>query len=407
MKLELQNALVYRDGQIEESSFSCSLAAMEPALEAGRIARSKIGVFPGFCDVHVHLREPGFFYKETIATGTLAAARGGYTDICAMPNLNPVPDSVAHLREQLALIEADAVIGVHPYGAITVGEAGRALADLEGLAPFVAGFSDDGRGVQSTALMEEAMRRAKALCKIIVAHCEEERELRGGVIHDGAYARAHGHRGISSKSEWAAVERDLALVEKTGCAYHVCHVSTKESVALIRQAKAKGLNVTSETAPHYLLLEEGMLEEDGRFKMNPPIRGKADRQALIEGLQDGTIDMIATDHAPHAEEEKAGGLDKSLMGVTGLECAFPVLYTHLVKTGLLPLEKLIAAMADKPRRRFGLPLAESFSVWDLDACGAVEPRTFLSKGKSTPFAGWPVAAECLLTMSGGKIVWQK
>ena len=363
-------------------------------------------VFPGFADVHVHLREPGFSYKETIASGTRAAAHGGYTAVCAMPNLNPVPDSGEHLAVQEAAIAAGAVIHVYPYGAITVGEQGEALADLAALAPRVCGFSDDGRGVQARAMMEDAMVEAKALGKVIAAHCEDNALLHGGYIHDGGYARAHGHKGICSESEWGPIARDLELAAKTGCKYHVCHISTKESVELIRQAKKSGVDVTCETGPHYLVLDDSCLREDGRFKMNPPLRDRSDREALVEGLRDGTIDMIATDHAPHSAEEKARGLAKSAMGVVGIETAFPVVYTYLVKPGLVPLETVVNALTVNPRTRFGLPLGEDFSVWDLEDRYVIDPETFLSLGRATPFAGMEVQGRNLLTVCGGKAVWQ-
>lgn len=363
-------------------------------------------VFPGFADVHVHLREPGFSYKETIASGTRAAARGGYTAVCAMPNLNPVPDSGEHLAVQEAAIAAGAVIHVYPYGAITVGEQGEALADLSALAPRVCAFSDDGRGVQRREMMEAAMVEAKALGKVIAAHCEDNALLRGGYIHDGSYAKAHGHRGICAESEWGPIARDLELAAKTGCKYHVCHISTKESVALIRQAKQSGVDVTCETGPHYLALDDGCLQEDGRFKMNPPLRDRSDREALVEGLRDGTIDMIATDHAPHSAAEKARGLAKSAMGVVGLETAFPVVYTYLVQPGLVPLETVVKALTVNPRTRFGLPLGEDFSVWDLEDRYVIDPETFLSLGRATPFAGMEVQGRNLLTVCGGKVVWQ-
>ena len=363
-------------------------------------------VFPGFADVHVHLREPGFSYKETIASGTRAAAHGGYTAVCAMPNLNPVPDSGEHLEVQEAAIAAGAVIHVYPYGAITVGEQGEALADLAALAPRVCGFSDDGRGVQARAMMEDAMVEAKALGKVIAAHCEDNSLLRGGYIHDGQYARTHGHKGICSESEWGPIARDLELAAKTGCKYHVCHISTKESVELIRQAKKSGVDVTCETGPHYLVLDDSCLREDGRFKMNPPLRDRSDREALVEGLRDGTIDMIATDHAPHSAEEKARGLARSAMGVVGIETAFPVVYTYLVKPGLVPLETVVNALTVNPRTRFGLPLGEDFSVWDLEDRYVIDPETFLSLGRATPFAGMEVQGRNLLTVCGGKAVWQ-
>ena len=366
---------------------------------------SEYVVFPGFCDVHVHFREPGFSYKETIATGSRAAARGGYTAVCTMPNLNPVPDSVENLNVQRRLIEETACIHVYPYGAITVGEQGGVLSDLEGMAPGVVGFSDDGRGVQSDDLMRQAMLRAKALGKPIVAHCEVNSLLRGGYIHDGDYAKSHGHRGICSESEWGQIARDLELVKETGCAYHVCHVSAKESVSLIRKAKAEGLDVTCETAPHYLVMDDSALQEDGRFKMNPPLRGKEDREALIQGIEDGTIDMIATDHAPHSAEEKSRGLEKSAFGIVGIETAFPILYTYLVKTGILSLNKLLELLCVNPRRRFGLPLGTDYSVWNLNAAYPIDPEDFLSKGRATPFAGWQVNGKCIATVCDGKLAY--
>ena len=366
---------------------------------------SEYVIFPGFCDVHVHFREPGFSYKETIATGSRAAARGGYTAVCTMPNLNPVPDSVEHLEVQRRLIEETACIHVYPYGAITIGEQGEALSDLEGMAPDVVGFSDDGRGVQSDDMMRQAMLRAKALGKPIVAHCEVNSLLRGGYIHDGDYAKAHGHRGICSESEWGQIARDLQLVKETGCAYHVCHVSAKESVALIRKAKAEGLDVTCETGPHYLVMDDSDLQEDGRFKMNPPLRGKEDREALLQGILDGTIDMIATDHAPHSAEEKSRGLEKSAFGIVGIETAFPILYTYLVKPGILSLDKLLALLCVNPRRRFGLPLGTDYSIWDLNAAYPIDPEDFLSKGRATPFAGRQVSGKCIATICDGKLVY--
>ena len=364
-------------------------------------------VLPGFCDVHVHFREPGFSYKEKIATGSAAAARGGYTAVCTMPNLNPVPDSVEHLQEQLDIIRRDAAIEVLPYGAITVGERGEQLADLEGMADRVVAFSDDGRGVQSADMMREAMHRAKALDKLIVAHCEDNSLLRGGYIHDGGYAEAHGHRGICSESEWGPIQRDVQLCRETGCGYHVCHISTKESVEIIRRAKADGADVTCETAPHYLLLDDGDLQEDGRYKMNPPLRSREDREALIEGVRDGTIDMIATDHAPHSAAEKARGLEKSAFGVVGLETAFPVLYTGLVKTGVITLERLLELLVINPRRRFRLNLRpDDYSVWDLDAAYTVDPADFLSMGRAAPFEGMRVYGRNLLTVCSGKTVYR-
>ena len=363
-------------------------------------------VFPGFVDVHVHLREPGFIYKETVASGTKAAARGGYTEVCSMPNLSPTPDSMENLKIQLDAIEKDAVIGVHPYGTITVGEKGEQLSDMDVIAPYVIGFSDDGRGVQNDNMMKEAMLTAKKLGKIIVAHCEVNELLRGGYIHDGEYAKKHDHKGICSESEWKQIERDIELIREIGCAYHVCHISTKESVELIRKAKAEGLDITCETGPHYLLLDDSDLQEDGRFKMNPPLRSAADRSALIEGIKDGTIDMIATDHAPHSAEEKSRGLKSSLMGVVGLETAFPVMYTGLVKTGIITLEKLIDLLSTNARKRFNLPLSENdFSVWNLDKKYTVNPDDFLSMGKSTPFAGNEVFGECIMTVRDKKAAY--
>lgn len=381
--------------------------------DAVSIDLHKAVLFPGFVDVHVHLREPGFSYKETIRTGTLAAAHGGFAHVAAMPNLDPVPDCAAALAVQRAIIEKDALVHVHPYGAISVGEKGERLADLNGLAPGVIAFSDDGRGVQSESLMREAMTRCHALGKILAAHCEDNSLLHGGYIHDGAYARAHGHRGICSESEWGPIARDLRLAEQTGCAYHVCHVSTKESVALIRAAKRRGVDVTCETAPHYLTFTDEDLQEDGRFKMNPPLRAREDRDALIEGLLDGTIDMLVTDHAPHSREEKARGLEKSAMGVVGLETSFAASYTALVQTGILPLEKLVDLMHGAPMRRFGCgtELAEGqpadLTAFDLTKTYTVDPETFLTMGRATPFAGCALTGVCKLTMIGGEPVWKE
>ena len=385
--------------------FSVSVSNCLKNEELSVFNSSKYHIFPGFCDVHVHFREPGFSYKETIVSGSLAAARGGYTAVCTMPNLNPVPDSVEHLAQQLALIEDGACIHVYPYGAITVSEKGDALADLEGMAPNIIGFSDDGRGVQSDEMMENAMHRAKALGKMIVAHCEINSLLRGGYIHDGEYAKAHGHRGICSESEWGQIARDLELVRKTGCAYHVCHISAKESVELIRKAKAEGLDVTCETGPHYLVMDDSDLQEDGRFKMNPPLRSREDREALIAGILDGTIDMIATDHAPHSAEEKGKGLEKSAFGIVGIETAFQILYTYLVEPGILSLDKLMALLVTNPRRRFSIPMGCDFSVWDLDEEYTVDPADFLSMGKATPFTGWKVKGKCIATVCDGKLVY--
>ena len=362
--------------------------------------------FPGFADVHVHLREPGFFYKETIKSGTLASARGGFTDVCSMPNLNPVPDSYDNLKLQLDIIEKDAVIGVHPYGSITKGEMGQELSDMEDMAPYVIAFSDDGRGVQSEDMMISAMQKAKSLGKMIVAHCEDNSLLNGGYIHAGEYAAKNGHKGISSESEWKPIERDIELVKKTKCPYHVCHISTKESVELIRRAKADGVDITCETGPHYLLLNDMMLKEEGRFKMNPPIRSEEDRLALIEGIKDGTIDMIATDHAPHSPQEKAKGLKDSLMGVVGIETSFPLMYTNFVKTGIISIEKLMDLMCYNARKRFNIPLNDSFTIWDMESKYTINPDDFVSKGKSTPFEEFEVYGKCLLTVKNNKIVWQ-
>ena len=365
----------------------------------------RYSLFPGFCDVHVHFREPGFSYKETIASGSRAAARGGYTAVCTMPNLNPVPDCLQHLEPQLEKIR-EASIAVYPYGAITRGQQGEKLADMEALAPYVIAFSDDGRGVQDKAMMEQAMLHARDLGKLIVAHCEDNSLLRGGYIHEGAYAKAHGHRGICSESEWGPIARDLELAAKTGCGYHVCHISTKESVDIIRQAKKSGVNVTCETGPHYLVMDDSFLQEDGRFKMNPPLRSPEDREALVKGLQDGTIDMIATDHAPHSAEEKARGLEKSAFGVVGLETAFPVLYTYLVKPGILSMEALLQKLVTNPRQRFGIPMGNDFSIWDLNAQYQVDPSDFLSMGKASPFTGWIVQGRCMATFHKGNAVYQ-
>ena len=354
-----------------------------------RAAEGTLYAFPGFCDVHVHLREPGFGYKETIKTGSEAGRRGGYTALCAMPNLNPVPDSLNTLERELEIIRRDAAIRVIPYGAITQGERGERLSDMAAMAPHVCAFSDDGRGVQDAGMMRAAMETAKSLNKLIAAHCEVNELLQGGYIHDGAYARAHGHRGICSESEWRQIQRDLKLAQETGCGYHVCHISCRESVELIRDAKRSGIDVTCETGPHYLLLDEGDLREEGRFKMNPPLRSPDDREALLQGLCDGTIDMIATDHAPHSAREKSRGLRDSAFGIVGLETAFPLLYTHLVKENIISLETLTDLMAVNPRRRFGIPF-EGGCVWDLEDSYPIDPSTFASMGRATPFEGWTV-----------------
>lgn len=370
------------------------------------VISKKYIIVPGLCDVHVHFREPGFSYKETIASGSAAAAHGGYTAVCTMPNLDPVPDSAEHLQVQLDAIKRGAAIKVLPYGAITVGEKGERLADMEAISDKVCAFSDDGKGVQNDEMMREAMTAAKRLGRIIAAHCEDNSLLFGGYIHDGEYARMHGHRGISSASEYRQIERDLRLAEETGCAYHVCHISTKESVELIRQAKAHGVNVTCETAPHYLVLCDEDMQEDGRFKMNPPLRSREDKKALIEGIKDGTIDMIATDHAPHSAEEKGRGLEKSLMGVVGLETAFPVLYTELVMKNIITLDKLVELMSFKPKDRFGIDTNNDFAVFDISEAYKIDPEDFLSMGRATPFAGREVFGRCLLTVHNEKVVYK-
>lgn len=404
MVIKITNAVSY---DLNAENRSRTIDVSVPCGVVDVPAFDQVAVFPAFCDVHVHLREPGFLYKETVETGTLAAARGGYADVCAMPNLSPVPDSVENITLESDIIARTAVVNVHPYAAITVGERGERLTDMEALAPRCVAFSDDGRGVQDRGLMREAMCRAAALGKIIAAHCEDNSLLNGGYIHDGEYCRSHGHRGICSESEWKPIERDLELARDTGCSYHVCHISTKESVELIRAAKADGVDVTCETAPHYLMLDDSMLSEDGRFKMNPPIRDHSDREALVAGVIDGTIDMIATDHAPHSIEEKSKGLRDSLMGVVGLETAFPVLYTGLVKCGIISLDRLVKMMSSVPRKRFGIHDTEDICVFDLNAKYKIDPGKFLSKGRSTPFEGKEVFGECVMTVHGGKAVWIK
>ena len=402
---------------MQNQNTNSNLAAFAPSVRASVSERlssvdlcafnsPEYAVIPGFCDVHVHFREPGFSYKETILTGSLAAAHGGYTAVCTMPNLNPVPDSKANLKEQLDLIKQDGMIRIFPYGSITIGQKGQQLSDMKGMAPNVIAFSDDGKGVQDREMMKSAMLKAKQLKKIIVAHCEDESLLNGGYIHDGDYAKANSHRGICSESEWKQIQRDLELVKETGCAYHVCHISTKESVDLIRKAKKEGLNVTCETAPHYLIMDDSFLIEDGRFKMNPPLRSPEDREALLEGIKDGTIDMIATDHAPHSKEEKSKGLDGSNFGIVGLETAFPLMYTYLVKEDIISMQKLLSLMVYNPRKRFNIPMGTDFSIWDLRQSYIIEPEEqFQSMGKSTPFASWRVWGKCLATVCDGKLVW--
>jgi len=366
-------------------------------------------VFPGFVDVHTHLREPGFSYKETVKSGTAAAAAGGCTVICSMPNLVPSPFSRENLDRQLEIIERDAKIKVIPYGRIT--KDGEDLADMEDMADSVIAFSDDGIGVQIEEVMRKAMTEAARLGKIIAAHCEDDLLRAGGAIHAGKFAKEHNIPGISSESEWKQIERDIKLAEETGCAYHVCHISTKESVQLIREAKARGVNITCETGPHYLVMDEGDLVDHGNYKMNPPLRSKEDREALIEGVRDGTVDMIATDHAPHSEEEKSKGLEKSLMGIVGLETAFPILYTELVKKGVITLERLVDMMSTIPNERFSAGRGDmfgekgSFTVFSLDSEYEIDPEKFLSMGRNTPFGGRKVFGKCLMTVCDGKIVY--
>ena len=397
MKTIIKNAKIYDNGEFVCKDFSANISSIRDF--------NNLFVFPAFCDVHVHLREPGFSYKETIKSGTLACAKGGYSDVCSMPNLNPVPDSKENLQKQLDIIERDAVINVHPYCAITKGQRGEELTPFEELKNALA-FSDDGRGVQSEELMRKAMIKAKELDKIIVAHCEDNSLLHGGYIHDGEYAKLHNHKGICSDSEFGPIARDLKLAKETGCKYHVCHISTKESVELIRQAKKDGVDVTCETAPHYLVFNDMDLKEDGKWKMNPPIRSEQDRLALIEGIKDGTIDMIATDHAPHSLEEKSKGLEKSAFGIVGIETAFAVMYTHLVKTGIITLEKLIKLMAINPRTRFDIDI-NGYTVWDLEKEFIVSPDNFLSKGRATPFENQKLFGECIMTVVNQEIKYIK
>ena len=421
MRMLLKGGRVYDHGElipmdieITDGIVTARGASILPTPYTDRVFHlNGLSVFPGFVDVHVHLREPGFSYKETIGTGTRACAHGGYTTVCAMPNLNPAPDSDEHLRVQEELIAQHAVIRVLPFASITIGQKGEGeLTDIGGLAPRVCGFSDDGRGVKEADTMREAMLRCKAADSIISAHCEDMSLIpAGGAIHDGEFARTHGIPGIPSESEWGPIVRDVELVRETGCRYHVCHVSTKESVEIIRRAKAEGLDVTCETGPHYLLLCQDDLQDLGRFKMNPPLRDKADQEALIEGLLDGTIDMIATDHAPHSAEEKSRGLAKSAMGVVGIESAFPLMYTCFVKTGRMSLEALMDRMVTAPRKRFrldgGIEVGQKaeITVFDLEAQGTVNPDEFLSLGRATPFEGWEVSGKCRLTICGETIAY--
>lgn len=414
----ITNASVYYKNKFTKANvFVCNglIADISNAVPTGDGLVFDFGgcyLFPGLIDVHVHLREPGFFYKETIETGSMAAAHGGYTTVCAMPNLNPVPDCADHLRQELDIIDRSAKIHVLPYAAITVGEKGEKLAEIDEMLNDVCAFSDDGHGVQNDEMMRSAMAKLAGSGKILAAHCELNELLHGGYIHDGEYCRSHGHKGICSESEWGQIKRDIDLVRETGCNYHVCHISTKESVELIRQAKREGLPVSCETGPHYLTMNDSMLQEDGRFKMNPPLRSADDQKALLEGLLDGTIDMIATDHAPHSAEEKSKGLAGSAMGVVGLETCFPVLYTKLVKENVISLEKLIELMHDNPAKRFSIGSdleagqPADFTVYDLNEKYTVDPESFLTKGRATPFAGWEVYGKCKMTVCGGNIVWQ-
>lgn len=419
-RLILKGGTVVRNGLSERADVAvcdgkiCAIAAEITPVEGDSIVdcTGKI-VVSGLVDLHVHLREPGFSSKETIATGTAAAAHGGFTTVCSMPNLAPAPDSMENLQQQLDLIERDAKIKVLPYATITRNRYGRELVDFAALASHVAGFSDDGSGVQSEEMMRAAMAEAAANNAIIAAHCEVDDLLRGGYIHDGEYARKNGHRGICSESEWRQIERDIELAAEADCRYHVCHISTKESVELIRAAKQRGVKITCETGPHYLTMCDMDLQEEGRFKMNPPIRSAEDRDALVEGLKDGTIDVVATDHAPHTADEKSRGLEKSAMGVVGLETSFAVIYTKLVKTGVISLEKAVEVMAEAPRRIFalggGLSVGEAadIAVFDLESRFTVDPSTFLSMGHSTPFEGWELQGECCLTLVDGRVAYEK
>lgn len=410
MKTLFTNAAIYENYKLSKADFSfdgTTLSRVNSDVCSSTFDNVIDGVFifPGFCDVHVHFREPGFSYKETVKSGSMAAARGGYTAVCTMPNLNPVPDSPENLKLQLDIINSDAKIAVLPYGAITKRELGKELADLEGMSDSVVGFSDDGRGVQSEEMMLLAMQRAKALGKIIAAHCEDNSLLCGGYVHDGEYARANGHRGICSESEWGPIKRDIELLKKSGASYHVCHVSTKESVELIRKAKSEGVDITCETGPHYLIYDDGDLIENARFKMNPPLRSREDKAALIAGVLDGTIDMIATDHAPHSDEEKSRGLEKSPMGVVGLETAFAAMYTKFVKTGIITLERLVELMSERPRERFSINTDKGFTVFDPNEEFTVNPDEFLSMGHATPFDGERLYGKCLLTVYNGKAVY--
>ena len=414
MKMYFKNALIYKDGTFtsvdalfDGNSFNILDHGIADTDIVDCPVYNNCYILPGFCDVHVHFREPGYLYKEDIESGCRAAVHGGYTAVCTMPNLDPTPDSVEHLGVQLNAIEQKANIAVIPFATITKGERGEELSDISAMADKVAGYSDEGRGVQSEDMMLRAMEEVKRCGSIISAHCEDNSLLHGGYIHDGEYARLHGHRGICSESEWRPIARDIELVKKTGCPYHVCHISTKESVDIIRRAKAEGVDITCETGPHYLVFNDMDLEENARFKMNPPIRSEEDRAALVEGIVDGTIDMIATDHAPHSAEEKSRGLEKSLMGVVGLETAFAVLYTHLVRTGIITMEKLVKLMSQNPRDRFSIDTDTGFTVFSCDKEFTVKTDSFLSKGRSTPFEGMKLYGECLLTVYEGRTVYIK
>lgn len=407
----LKNAKIFENGSFvcRDVLFDGTSVSSFDGCPDGHIILDNCFIFPGFVDVHVHLREPGFSYKETIKTGTKACAHGGYTHVFSMPNLDPVPDSRDSLAAQCEIIDRDAVINVYPYGSITVGQKGEALSDFDGMKDRACAFSDDGRGIQNAEMMQNAMIKAKELGKIIVAHCEDNSLLHGGYIHDGKYAAEHGHRGICSESEWGPIKRDIELAKKTGCPYHVCHISAKESVELIRAAKQDGVDITCETAPHYLVMSDKDLREEGRFKMNPPLRDESDRVALVEGILDGTIDMIATDHAPHSKEEKSRGLEKSAFGIVGIETAFSVMYTKLVKTGVISLEKLIELLSESPRRRFSLPepdILHDFTVWKLDEEFTVNPDEFLSKGRATPFESEKLYGKCLATVICGRAAYK-
>ena len=407
MKALFRGASVYENGEMKKLDMYFDGSTL--SIFKGDVSSFDAPVFdntviiPGLCDVHVHLREPGFSYKETIKSGSLASAAGGYTAVCSMPNLNPAPDTAENLAKQLQIIERDASVAVLPYGTITKGQAGLELSDMEAMAESAVAFSDDGRGVQSEEMMRAAMEKAKSLGKMIVAHCEDNSLLHGGYIHDGEYAKAHGHRGICSESEWGPIARDIELVRESGCPYHVCHISTAESVEVIRKAKAEGVNITCETGPHYILLDDSHLQEDGRFKMNPPLRSPSDREAILQGILDGTIDMIATDHAPHSAEEKSRGLEGSAMGVVGIETAFALIYTRLVKAGLLSMERLVELMSTKPRERFNITTDVGFTVFDVGEEYEINPEKFVSMGKSTPFKGEKVYGKCLLTVYEGRV----